>query len=337
MTDFTILLWAITPSLLLLAVYYLRSPSAPSLLRLLSFFAFGAISGFLALGLQFGFETLANSLFEWQRFTRNIFGAILRQLLAMPLATILLRRRYANEDGIAPIEESCKLIAVVVPTYYLRHRHSLRSSTVFLFAVASSLGFTAQENAIYVFNDTSSLVERIIGTPIHAMFSAPWAYVVSVNFPNQTLFRTYKDPLIKAWLNSVICHTVVNLLATAGSYSSSLRFLSYALFPFLLWMFWRLEQLLRRVQSRPTIMLVSAYTRQHRYWQRGLILFALMLGGNAIFGMVLLWQAVSPLIERGIFDNQILIFILSRSALNLVYGIIAWGIYRYLLHVAKKN
>lgn len=320
MTDFTILLWAITPSLLLLAVYYLRSPSAPSLLRLLSFFAFGAISGFLALGLQFGFETLANSLFEWQRFTRNIFGATLRQLIQ-----------------IAPIEESCKLIAVVVPTYYLRRRHSLRSSTVFLFAIAASLGFTAQENAIYVFNDTSLLVERIIGTPIHTMFSAPWAYVVSVNFPNQTLFKTYKNSIIKAWLNSVICHAVVNLLATAGSYSSSLRFLSYALFPFLLWMFWRLEQLLRRVQGKPTIILVSAYTRQHRYWQRGLILFALILGGNAIFGMFLLWQTVSPLIERDIFDNQILTFILTRSALNLVYGVIAWGIYRYLLQVARKR
>lgn len=320
MTDSTILLWAITPSLLLLAVYYLRSPSAPSLLRLLSFFAFGAISGFLALGLQFGFETIANLLFNWQRFTRNIFGAILRQLIQ-----------------IAPIEESCKLIAVVVPTYYLRQRHSLRSSTVFLFAVAVSLSFTAQENAIYVFNDTSSLVERIIGTPIHAMFSAPWASVVSVNFPNQTLFKTYKNPLIKALLNSIICHAVVNLLATAGSYLSSLRFFSYALFPFLLWMFWRLEQLLRRVQGKPTIILVSGYTRQHRYWQRGLILFALMLGGNAIFGMFLLWQTVSPLIERSIFDNQILIFILSRSALNLIYGVIAWGIYRYLLQVERKQ
>jgi RsiW-degrading membrane proteinase PrsW (M82 family) len=319
-TDFTIVVWAITPTLLLLAVYYLRCPFAPPLLRLLLFFAFGTISGFVALGLQFGLETLANSLFDAQRFTRNIFGAMLRQLLA-----------------IAPIEESCKLISVVVPTYYLRRRHSLRSSTVFLFAIASSLGFTAQENAIYVFNDTSSLAERIIGTPIHAMFSAPWAYVVSVNFPNQTLFKTYENLIIKAWLNSVIYHAVVNLLATAGSYSSSLRFLSYALFPFLLWMFWRLEQLLRLVQGRPTIILVSGYTWQHRYWQRGLILFALMLGGNAIFGMFLLWQTVSPLIERGIFDNQIMIFILSRSALNLVYSVIAWGIYRYLLQVPRKR
>ncbi len=320
MIDWTILLWVITPPLLLLAVYYLRSPSAPSLLRLLSFFAFGAISGFFALGLQFGFEILANSLFNWQLLTRNIFGAILRQLIQ-----------------IAPIEESCKLIAVVVPTYHLRRRHNLRSSTVFLFAVVVSLGFTAQENAVYVFNDTSSLVERIIGTPIHAMFSAPWAYILSVNLPNQTLFKTYKNPILKAWLNSVICHAVVNLFATAGSYSSSLRFLSYALFPFLLWMFWRLEQLLRLVQAKPVIILVSGYTRQHRYWQRGLILFALMLGGNAIFGMFLLWQTVSPLIERGIFDNQILIFILSRTALNLVYAVIAWIIYRYLLQMARKR
>jgi RsiW-degrading membrane proteinase PrsW (M82 family) len=327
-TDFTLIIWAITPTLLLLAVYYLRGGDStsegyrftPSLLRLLSFFVFGAISGFFALGLQLGFETVANSLFNWQQLTRNIFGAMVRQLIQ-----------------IAPIEESCKLIAVVAPTYYLRRTYRLRSGTVFLFAIASSLGFSAQENAIYVFNDTSSLVERIIGTPIHAMFSAPWAYVVSVNFPNQTLFKTYKNSIIKAWLNSVICHAVVNFLATSGSYSSLLRFLNYALFPFLLWMFWRLEQLLRRVQGKPTIILVSGHTQQHRYWQRGLILFALMLGGNTIFGMFLLWQTVSPLIERGIFDNQILTFILSRSAINLVYGVIAWGIYRYLLHVAKKN
>ncbi len=150
MIDWTILLWVITPTLLLLAVYYLRSLSAPSLLRLLSFFAFGAISGFVALGLQFGFEILANSLFDAQRITRNIFGAILRQLIQ-----------------IAPIEESCKLIAVVVPTYHLRHRHNLRSSTVFLFAVAVSLGFTAQENAVYVFNDTSSVIERNPLHPVH--------------------------------------------------------------------------------------------------------------------------------------------------------------------------
>jgi RsiW-degrading membrane proteinase PrsW (M82 family) len=337
-TDITTYLWAIAPPLLLLAFYCWRVSPTPSFKRSLFYFSAGVASGIVALNLQIGFETLANSLFNWQRFTRNLFGATLRQFLE-----------------VAPIEEGCKLAAMMVLVSWLRKRNPQHSSHIFFYGIALCLGFTTQENYLYLSNGTASIFERVIGTPFHTLFSAPWIYSIAlwetftyvnpinrrglallnpynvVYLPENISKLRYRQLIFRGWLNSLICHAVINILATAPTYSPSLAFLSYGLFPFLLWMFWRLEQLLRLIQGKQTIILVSGHTPQHRYWQRGLILFALTLGGNAIFGMFLLWQIVSPLIERNIFDQQILVFILTRTSLNIVFALIAAAIYRYLL------
>ncbi|AFZ04375.1 PrsW family glutamic-type intramembrane protease [Calothrix sp. PCC 6303] len=332
MTDFTNYLWVIAPVLLLLAFYYWRIYPIPSFKRSLFYFSAGVASGIVALNLQIGWGILANSLFNWQRFTRNLFGATLRQFIE-----------------VAPIEEGCKLAAMMLVIYLLRKLNPPYSSHIFFYAIALCLGFTTQENYLYLSNGTASIFERVIGTPFHTLFSAPWIYSIAlwttftdVNPTNSrglallNPLMPYRQLILPAWLNSVICHAFVNLLATAPIYSPSLSFLSYGLFPFLLWMFWRLEQFFRLIQGKPPIILVSGHTPQHRYWQRGLILFALILGGNAIFGMFLLWQIVSPLIERNIFDQQILVFILSRTSLNLVFALIAAGIYRYLLPKLRR-
>jgi RsiW-degrading membrane proteinase PrsW (M82 family) len=233
--------------------------------------------------------------------------------------------------------------------YLLRKQNPQYSSHIFFYGISLCLGFTTQENYLYLSNGTASIFERVIGTPFHILFAAPWIYSIAlwvtftdenrINCRGLAMLNPYKilylpEKICKLrypWLNSIICHAAVNLLAIAPIYSKSLSFLSYGLFPFLLWMFWRLEKLFRLIQGKPPIILVSGRTPQHRYWQRGLILFALILGGNAIFGMFLLWQIVSPLIERNIFDQQILVFILTRASLNLVFALIAAGIYRYLL------
>jgi RsiW-degrading membrane proteinase PrsW (M82 family) len=337
-TDFTTyFFWAIAPALLLLAFYSWRISPTPQLKRysagVVIYFSAGVASGILALNLQIGFETLANSLFNWQRFTRNLFGATLRQFLE-----------------VAPIEEGCKLAAMMLVIYLLGKRNPRHSSHIFFYGIALCLGFTTQENYLYLSNGTASIFERVIGTPFHTLFSAPWIYSIALwttfTYVNRINCRglallnpltenicklRYRQLILPAWFNSVICHASVNLLAIAPTYSPSLSFLSYGLFPLLLWMFWRLEQLFRLIQGKPPIILVSGHTAQHRYWQKGLILFALILGGNAIFGMFLLWQIVSPLIERNIFDQQILVFILSRTSLNIVFGLLAAAIYRYLL------
>jgi hypothetical protein len=141
----------------------------------------------------------------------------------------------------------------------------------------------------------------------------------------------------KALLNAVICHALVNVLSSTWRFPAPLRFLSYGLFPFFVWMFWRMEQLLRKVQGKSPITLISGYTSQQRYWQRGLVLFALMLGGNAIFGFFLLVRAFSPLSISQLFSRSIMWYILSHSFLNLIFGLLAWLIYRYLRHSTRRH
>ncbi|MEH2025093.1 PrsW family intramembrane metalloprotease [Nostoc sp.] len=320
MVDLSLLLWAVIPPLLLLGYYYCRVPFAPPLLKLLMFFIIGAISGILALSLEWVFETVANSFVDWQQIKRWLPGIALRQLVE-----------------VGTIEEGCKLAAVFIPTYYLQRKYRLLHSTVFLFTIAVALGFTAEENWIYLFHDTGSIFERTIGTPVHAMFSAPWGYALGIYISSKNRLNQDKKFIFRAWLNSVICHALVNVLSSAWGYSLPLRFLSYGLFPFLLWMFWRLEQLLRKVQGKPVITLIWDRKPQRRYWQRSLVLFALVLGGNAIFGLFLLVRTVSPLSPSKLFDTYILWFIFSRFLLNLFFGVLAWGIYRYLRHSARRR
>ncbi|MFN6515645.1 MAG: PrsW family intramembrane metalloprotease [Nostoc sp. CreGUA01] len=319
MVDLSLIFWAAIPPLLLLGYYYCRIPVAPPVYRVLMFFIFGAISGILALSLEWIFEIVANWIVNWHQMKRSLLGTALRQLVE-----------------IGPIEEGCKLAAVVVPIY-LQRRHGLPLSSVFLLTIAVALGFTAEENWIYLFHGTASIFERTIGTPVHAMFSAPWGYALGIYISSKTGLNRDKKFIIKAWVNSVICHALVNLLSSAWGYSLPLRFLSYGLFPFLLWMFWRLEQLLRKVQRKPPIILVSGYTLQQRCWHRSLVLFALVLGGNAIFGLFLLVRVVSPLNPSKFFEPDILWFILSRFLLNLFFGVLAWRIYRYLRHTACRR
>ncbi|MEH2348604.1 MAG: PrsW family intramembrane metalloprotease [Nostoc sp.] len=320
MVDFSLILWAVIPPLLLLGYYYYRVPFAPPLLRLLMFFSIGAISGLLALRLESNFETVANWIVDWERIKRSLPGAILRQLVEVGL-----------------IEEGCKLAGVIVPTYYLQRTYRLLPSTVFLFTIAVALGFTAEENWIYLFNDTASIPGRTISTPVHAMFSAPWGYALGMYISSKNRLHQDRKLIFRAWLNSVICHALVNILSIACGYSLALCFLRYGLFPFLLWMFWRLEQLLRKVQGKPVITLISERSPQRRYWQRSLVLFALVLGGNAIFGLFLLANKISPLSPSKLFESYILWFIFSRFLLNLFFGVLAWGIYRYLRHSARRR
>ncbi|MBD2343951.1 PrsW family intramembrane metalloprotease [Anabaena subtropica] len=313
MTDLLLLLWAAIPPLIFLGYYYYRVPLAPPLSLLLWLFLVGAVSGFVALGLEYVFDTVANWVVNWQRMQRSLLGIALRQLIE-----------------IGPIEEGCKLLGVVVPNYYFQRRYRLPSSSVFLFTIAAALGFTAEENWIYLYHGTATVFDRSIGTPVHAMFSAPWGYALGRYLHAHERLNHYKNLFVRAGINSVIFHALVNVLSSAWRYSPPLRFLSYGLFPLFVWMFWRMEQLLRRVRGQRPLNLISGRTSQHRYWQRGLVLFALMLGGNAIFGIFLLARLLSPLSPSQIFSPDIFGFIVSRFLANFVFGILAWLIYLYL-------
>ncbi|MBD2354499.1 PrsW family intramembrane metalloprotease [Tolypothrix sp. FACHB-123] len=321
MAEFLVLLFsAVIPPLILLFYYRYRIFTAPPFFRLLLLFICGAISGFVALYLQIAFETIANWVVNWRRISYSLPGIALRQIVE-----------------IGPIEEGCKFLAVIIPTYYLQRRYKLRPSTIFLFTIAVALGFTAQENWIYLFYNTASILDRSIGTPVHALFSVPWGYALAMRLNHQRNSLLTGNSLLTAWLNSVVCHALVNTLSSAWRYLPPVQFLSYGFFPFLLWMFWRMEQLLRRVEGRPPIQLISAHTPQIRYWQMGLVGFAVMLSGNAIFGLFLLARKLSPLSWQHFLDPLVLWYTLSRLLINVNFAAIAWLIYRYLRRQAQRR
>ncbi|RUT00111.1 hypothetical protein DSM107003_06940 [Trichormus variabilis SAG 1403-4b] len=283
-------------------------------------FIIGAISGFAALGLEWAVEIGLNSVVDWQQIQRSIFGVALRQILE-----------------IAPIEEGCKLAAVVLAIFYLQRRYHLRATTVFLFTIAVALGFTAEENWIYLSHGTSSILERSIGTPVHAMFSAPWGYALGIYISSTRRLNRDSQLIGKAWLNSVFFHALVNVLSRAWGFPQPINFLGYGLFPLLLWMFWRLEQLWRKVQGKRAITLISGYTPLARYWQKTLILFILLFGGNAIFGLFILARKLSPLRLELLFQADILSWIFKQTLLNVLLGLLSWLIYRYLRNLARRR
>ena len=308
-----VVVWAVVPPLLLLIYYYRRVPAAPLLPRLLLFFVVGAISGFVALALEWSFEYLVSSVVDWERITRSLPGVALRQIVE-----------------VGPIEEGSKLGGVVL--FQSWKRVQLRPSTVFFFTIAVALGFTAEENWVYLVNGTASILDRLIGTPVHTLFSAPWGYALGV--ASCSRFRLGSDKRVVAWalINAIACHALVNILSSAWRYPP-LLFLSYGLFPFLLWMFWRMEGLVRKVQ-RPPIALISGFKSIRRYWQIGLAVFAFALGGNAIFGIFVLTKTFNSLSLSQLFYPNVWRFLVSRLLLNLILALLAWVIYRYLRHLA---
>ncbi len=318
MADVITVLWAVVPPLSLLAYYYYRAGNSP-LPRLLLFFVVGAICGFISLNLEWGFEYLANLFTSWHQITRSLTGVALRQLLE-----------------VAPLEEGCKLFGVVFTTEYFKRWHHLRPNrSSFLYMIAVALGFTAQENWVYLSHDTASIFDRIIGTPVHALFSAPWGYALTLT--SSSFQKPYGHILVLAWLNAVFCHALVNILSNAGHYPAPVGLLSYGFFPFLLWMFWRLSQLFLKAQNNRSLNLISGYSLLHRLWQRGLIVFALVLGGNAIFGLFLLVRMLTPLRPSQLLYPVLMWFIIRHCLLNLICGVLAYSIYLYLRHSAQRR
>ena len=320
MANLYLVLWAVIPPLLFLWFYYRRTPAAPPGLNLLVLFIIGAISGFAALGLEWAMENVANRVLDWQQIQRHFFGVVLRQILA-----------------IAPIEEGCKLLAVILPISYLQRQYHLRTTTVFLFTIAVALGFTAEETWIYLSHGTSSILDRSLGTPVHAMFSAPWGYALAIYISAGRRFNRDRNLIFIAWLNSVFFHALVNILSISVRFSQPTNLLIYGLFPVLLWMFWRLEQLLQKVQGKRNLPLISGYTSSARTWQRGLVLLILSLGGNAIFGLLILSRKISPLRWELWFEPKIFWFIVQELLFNFGLGLLAWLIYRYLRSLASRR
>jgi RsiW-degrading membrane proteinase PrsW (M82 family) len=286
--NFQLVVWALAPPLLVLTYYYRRVPAAPPLPRLLLWFVVGALSGLVALGLEWGFELLANSVGDWDRITHTLPGVALRQMVE-----------------VGPIEEGSKLGGVIL--FQWKRSPPRHPSTIFLYTIAIALGFSAEENWVYFANGTASIIDRLIGTPVHALFSAPWGYALAL--ASCSTIRSGSDSRIvaKAWVNALACHALVNVLSGAWRYSQPLHFLSYGLFPFCCGCFGGWRDYYRKCREVPYCINLWFYTHLS-ILANGFSAVYPHLGGNAIFGLFLLARSLIPLSPSQVFYPNFWLF-----------------------------
>jgi RsiW-degrading membrane proteinase PrsW (M82 family) len=318
---FQITLWALLPPLAVLVCYYRPLRAALPRWKLLLLFGIGNITGIAALGLEWGVEELLQKFIDLNELTRPLLGAALRQFLE-----------------VAPIEEGTKLVTALWAIGYFGRRNwivPVQPSTSFLATTAIALGFAAEENLVYLWNGTASIFARLVGTPVHAFFSAPWGYALGLPmYQTYGIFRKqWRNHLLRAWCNSVVCHAVVNILSDAWRYPEPDRWLGYGLFPFLLWLLWRMDYYWRLAQGQSSLKLISGNTWLERLGQYGLAGLAFLVGGNAILGLFMLGNQLSGL-------NLVLLLseanprfwrtLLNWVGISLIQLAMAIGIYYYL-------
>ncbi len=347
-----ILFWAILPPLLALAYYRHRLRASISLRPLLVGFLLGGLAGLVALGLQWIVEWVGNFFPLWRIGTRSLVGAAVRQLIAIgPIeegakfgAVLLLL-------GFRPLQPFQNVYTTLVNSAsplnppilgdfnacnsYSPQFWGARGATL-LYTTAIACGFTAEENLIYFWNDTAPIFDRTFGVAVHTWFSAPWGYALGyvLSYPSQSVFSGINSnwrSLLLALLSAIAYHALVNILAIAGGYDPPVQWLNYSLFPFFLWMAWRTENFVKRSRGKSPLVVISGSTRTERNWQRGLVLFMVMIGGNAIYSWFLLGRTVSALSLLQLLETPALqYFFLSRFTLSTIPAAIAWSIYRYL-------
>jgi RsiW-degrading membrane proteinase PrsW (M82 family) len=296
-------------------------------------FLLGGLAGLVALGLQWIVEWVGNFFPLWRIGTRSLVGAAVRQLIA-----------------IGPIEEGCKFAGVLllialssltpltlrdINPSYSPQSWGARGATL-LYTIAIACGFTAEENLLYFWNGIAPVFDRTAGVAVHTWFSAPWGYALGyvLSYPFQSVFSGIKSnwrDLLLALLIAIASHALVNIFAIAGGYDPPVQWLNYSLFPFFVWMAWRMENFVRRSRGELPLALISGLTRTERNWQRGLVLFLVMIGGNTIYSWFLLGRTISTLSFSQLLETPALqYFLLSRFALSLIPAAIAWMIYCYL-------
>jgi RsiW-degrading membrane proteinase PrsW (M82 family) len=299
-----------------LTYYYLPLQSALAPAKLLLIFCLGGLAGLASLGIARGFELLTQAI-GTEEWGLHFWGEVLRQFLQ-----------------VAPVEEGIKLLAVLLVLGFLGRRNWLipiRQSTVFLAAIAVALGFAAEENFVYLLNQTATGFSRLVGTPAHVFFSAGWGYALGMPVYRQagTYKREWRSHLVSAWLGAVGYHALVNILAIAWHFPTW-SWLVYGQFPLLLWLFWRTDRFWRKVQGQRLQSLVSAAHPLQQARQRGLAGLVLVLGGNALFFWFLLGNRLNLPIGRPAppaFENSVR---MRLAVIGTAQGAIAIGIYGYL-------
>jgi RsiW-degrading membrane proteinase PrsW (M82 family) len=322
----SLVVWAVAPPLIVLLIYDHRIRATPPLKALMLLFGIGILVGWLALGLEWMFDAIARLIPQWRLWTRTLPGLLLRQM-----------------GVIAPVEEACKLVGVVLPLSLILRRYRrvpAQPSTVLLAVFSVALGFAAQENLLALWSGKATVVDRAIGAPMHALFSAPWGWALGVALCRTIRWQEYSYRLVMGcWMLSCIWHASSNCLVYLTQLSRY-AWLVYFLFAGWLWLAWRTEVLLAQSQGDVPPRLISSPHWPGRLWQAGLGLVVLGLGGGALSslrdlgnGVIYLWgweQSAS-------FDSAMMLFVGRQLLQTLIMATLAGLLFRYLWRSARES
>jgi RsiW-degrading membrane proteinase PrsW (M82 family) len=275
---FVTLLWALAPPAIVMLWYARRLKSAPDRRVLFGLFFLGAIAGFVAAGMQWGFNWGAMGIPGWWEFSRSTLGQLLRQF------------------GVtAPIEELCKLATVVLVLRWMLVRSGrmpAQPGTVLIAAMAVGFGFAAQENVMYLLGGRATVIDRLLSVPGHGIFAAPWGLALGFAICRLARHLRYSVDLVwKGWFAAVLCHGLANSIALF-SIVPGLGNIIYLFFPWLLYLAWLTEGILARAQGEPLPGRPWGATLPERLRYFGFGAAALWLGGLAIMNLRILGNSV---------------------------------------------
>ncbi len=353
---FSTVVWGCVPPLSILLLYYRRVRSAPPLKGLIGLFGVGIFAGLLAWG------------GEWLALTGVKSVLMLKHMPAVatqnPLHPASFESLMLRQIGlIAPIEEGCKLAGVVLPLMVVIRRDQrlpAQPSTVLLATFAVAMGFAAQENTLAIWHNPGVIVNRTIGAPMHALFSAPWGLALGFSLsriiphtteqlsqsnrlhpPNQVirsdkLTRPYKLT-IRAWVTACLVHAGSNCWVYL-SQVIRMSWLVYPLFAWWLWLWWQTEGMLARSQGELAPKIITATGWAERCRERSLAITLLGIGAAAINtlrdlgnGTLLIWEL------RSTWEPSTLWFVGKELLQAVILSAIALYLFRYLRQRANRS
>jgi hypothetical protein len=244
----------------------------------------------------------------------------------------------------APIEEGCKLLAVVLPMMWVIWRYEripAQPSTVVLATIAVSAGFAAQKSLMPLWTGRWLIVNHLVSTMMQVWCSLPWGLAIGFGIARLLRHQDYAKKLVlHGWVAACICHASWNCIWLLSEQPGQLNLIApwlkisphhllYGLFAWGLWLWWQTEGMLARSQNEPVRHLINGTTLKARLQEQGLVLMAVCMGSVGLTSLFDFGRSLQfTWTLRTTFDQAMGMVLLQELWRSVVVGAIGIYIFR---------
>jgi RsiW-degrading membrane proteinase PrsW (M82 family) len=327
---FSTLVWGLVPPLALLLIYQQRVKAAPPLKGLLCLFGCGMVAACLAIGLSWVVDWMIQPLPDLRLWHQSMVGMMFYQI-----------------GILAPIEEGCKLLAVVLPMMWVIWRYEripAQPSTVLLATIAVAAGFAAQKSLIALWTGRWLVVNHLVSSLMQIWCSLPWGLAIGFGIARLLRHQDYAKKLVlHGWLAACICHASWNCIWLLSEQPGELNLIApwvkiaphhllYGLFAWGLWLWWQTEGMLARSQNEPAYHLITGTTLRMRLQGYGVILIAICMGSIAVTSLFNFGRSLQfTWALRTTFDREMGLVLVQELLRALGLGVIGLYLFRQRL------